>query len=145
MSAAMQLRAELGAIDDTQLLADTLEGETDIFTALDAIIEAASRDDALISAARERIKRLDARKDRLRATALQMLEALELLKIERPLYTASVSRITKAIVTDETALPPQFIRTAPDMIAINKALRAGEEVSGALLSNPTPSLRVQTK
>lgn len=145
MAAAMQLKAELGAIDDTQLVVDTLEGETDVFTVLDTLVEAASRDALLVNAARERIKRIEARQDRLRATVQQMLEALDLHKVERPLYTASLAFNTKAIVTDEAVLPPQYIRHRPDLIGINKALRAGEEVPGATLGNPQPSLRIATR
>jgi len=145
MAAAMQLRAELGAIDDAQLVLDTLDGETDVFDVLDALVEAVSKDSLLIDAARERVKRLEARKDRMRATVQQMLEALELKKVERPLYTASLTYNSKALVTDDTLLPPQYIRHSPDMIGINKALRAGEQIPGATLSNPQPTLRVTTK
>ena len=61
MSAAMQIRAMLGDTEDEKLLADTIDGETDVLEILDRLVEQALADEALVEGARERIKRLEAR------------------------------------------------------------------------------------
>jgi hypothetical protein len=51
-------------------------------------------------------------------------------------------------VTDLDALPDQFWRQPepiPDKLAIARALKAGEAVPGATLSNPQPPLRIQAR
>jgi len=150
MSAAMQLRAELTAddhtiADDDRLLCDVLDGETDVFAVLDRLIENSMADAVLAEMAAARAKRLEARKARLRDTAARMIEALEIKgPIERAAYTASISHRTKAILTDAMQLPEAFFRHSPDMVAVAKALKAGP-VSGAVLSNPQPSLTIRTR
>ena len=131
MSAALQLRqlmiGEDGTIaDDDKLLLDMIEGQTDVLDVLDRVIEASMADAVLAELAAARAKRLKARQDWLRTTALQMLEALDITKpLERAAYTASIQRRAKAIVTDQALLPPSLLRIAPDMVALGKALRAG--------------------
>jgi len=142
ISAAMRIRQTL-LTDDDKLLTDTIDGETDAIALLDAIVEQALADEALVETARERIKRLEARADRRRGIVLAMLEALELHKVERPLFTASVSHRSKPLVSDPAVLPEAFIRRAPDMILLAKALRGGETIDGAVLSNPQPVLTIR--
>ncbi len=49
------------------------------------------------------------------------------------------------IITDEALLSPTMLRTAPDKAAIERALRAGGSVPGAVLSNGGgPQLRITT-
>jgi len=150
MSIAMQLRAEMLAHDgtiehDDKLLLDMIEGSTDVMETLDRVIEASMADAILAELAAARAKRLEARKARLRDKAARMIDALEIRgPIERAAYTASISHRTKAIVTDAAALPTAMLRTAPDMRTIAAALKAGP-VSGAVLSNPQPSLTIRTR
>lgn len=61
---------------------------------------------------------------RSRDVIRKMLEALELTKLERPVFTALIGYRTKAIITDPSALP--------------------EPVSGAELSNPAPVLTIRS-
>jgi hypothetical protein len=150
MSAALQLRhaliSEDGTLaDDDRLLCDTLDGQTNVFDVLDRIIENSMADAVLAELAAARAKRLKARQDRLRATALQMLDALEVRKpLERAAYTASIQHRSKAIITDATLIPQSLLHIAPDMRAIAKALKDGP-VSGAELSNPQPGLVIRTR
>ena len=145
MSAAMQIISELPDDEDHALLLGSLDGETDIFEVLDRVIESSIADKKLAELARERAKRVEERASRSREIALRIIEALGVSPLERPIYTASLMQIRKSIVTNSDELPKEFIRESPDMIAINKALRAGEEVPGAELSNTEPSLRITTR
>jgi hypothetical protein len=143
MSAAMQVKATLPDDDDTRLLIGMLEGETEVFELLDRLAEQAIADKLLAERATERAKRIEARAERSRDVIRKMLDALELQKLERPVFTASIGYRTKAIVTDQAALPADLLRTAPDMHAIARALKDGP-VAGAELSNPSPVLTLRT-
>lgn len=144
MSAVDQIRAMLGEDADPDLRLGMIEGETDALALLDRIIEHVLADETLADGARARAKRLEARADRLRAVVSSVLiDKLGVEKLERPLYTASIGHRAKPVVTDATALPEAFVRHAPDMIAIGKALRQGDSVAGAELSNPAPVLTIK--
>ena len=143
MSAALQVKATLSDDGDDALLLGMLEGETDVFELVDRLAEQAVADKKLAEMASERAKRLEARAARHRDLILRMLEALEVRKLERALFTASVGYRTKAIVTDPEALPETLMRRSPDLHAVAKALKDGP-VDGAELSNPTPVLTLRT-
>ena len=145
MSAAMEAISALPDDGDYGLLISTIEGESDIIEVLDQVIEHAIADGKLVEMARERARRIEARAARTRDVALRILEALGVSPLERPIYTASIMQIRKSIITDAMAVPDKFSRVSVDMIAIGKALRAGEEVPGAELSNAEPSLRITTR
>ena len=145
MSAAMEVISTLPDDEDHALLLGSLEGETDIMEVLDRVIESSIADKKLAEMARERAKRVEERAQKSREIAIRIIEALGVSPLERPIYTASLMQIRKSIVTNSDELPKEFIRESPDMIAINKALRAGEEVPGAELSNTEPSLRITTR
>ena len=144
MSAAMEAISALPDDGDNVLLLNTIEGESDVLEVLDRVVEAAIADKKLAELARERAKRIEARADRARGVALRILEALQVSPLERPLYSASISYPRKPIVTDAMAVPDKFSRVSVDMIAIGKALRAGELIPGAELKNPEPMLTIRT-
>ena len=144
MSAAMEAISALPDDGDNVLLLNTIEGESDVLEVLDRVVEAAIADKKLAELARERAKRIEARADRARGVALQILEALQVSPLERPLYSATISYPRKPLVTNADELPKEMIREAPDMIAIGKALRAGESVPGAELRNPQATLTIRT-
>ena len=144
MSAAMEAISALPDDGDNVLLLNTIEGESDVLEVLDRVVEAAIADKKLAELARERAKRIEARADRARGVALQIIEALGVSPLERGVYTASVSYHRELGSLDESVLPEAFIRRAPDKIAIAKALRAGQEVAGASLGNNAPRLIIRT-
>lgn len=144
MSAAMEIISALPDDDDNALLLGTIEGETDVLEMLDRVVEQSIADNRLADAARERAKRIAARADRAREIALRIIEALGVSPLERPIYTASLTHPRKPLVTNPADLPKAYIRESPDMHAIGKSLRAGEEVPGAVLSNPAPQLTIRT-
>lgn len=147
MSRYMQLRAQGQAEgwwpqDDEDALA-IAESETDILEILDARVERVMQQELLAERAKARAKRLEEAADRERRVILEMVGIIG-EKVQRPLYTASLSYPRKPMVTDESALPEDFIRHAPDKVAIGKALRAGQEIPGAVLGNPMPQLTIRT-
>jgi hypothetical protein len=144
MSAAMEAISALPDDEDYGLLLSTIEGESDILEVLDRVVEHAVADAKLAELARLRARRIEARSDRARDIATRIVEALGVSPLERPVYTCSLTFPRKPLVTDEEALPSAYIRHAPDMIAIGKALRAGETIPGAELKNPAPLLTIRT-
>ncbi len=164
MNAVMELaqvREMLLAIDptiedDQALFQDLLEGEGgDNLAVIERLIEASIESDALADAAKlrladlaERRARFERRSAAYRAVALQALESINLKRLEKPAWTASVAnRPPKVVITDETALLPHFIRTKtePDKALIAAALKNGVTVDGAVLSNPERGITIRTR
>ena len=143
MSAAMQIISELPDDEDHALLLGSLDGETDIFEVLDRVVESSIADNKLAELARERAKRVEERARKSREIALKIIEALGVSPLTRPVYTASLTYPRKPLVTNADELPKEMIREAPDMVAIGKALRAGETIPGAELRNPEPQLTIR--
>lgn len=144
MVAAQRAISELPDDGDNVLLLNTIEGESDVLEVLDRVIEHAIADAKLVELARERAKRIEERAKRTRNVALQIIEALGVSPLERPVYTASVSYHRELGSLDESTLPAEFWRHAPDKVAITKALRAGKEIPGASLGNDQPRLTLRT-
>ena len=144
MSAAMEAISALPDDNDHLLLLGVIEGQSEIFELLDKIVEWSIADKKLAELARERARRIEARSDRTREIATRIVEALGVSPLERPVYTASITYSRKPLVTNADALPGTFIRHAPDLVAIGKALRAGELIPGAELKNPEPMLTIRT-
>ena len=144
MSAAMAAISALPDDEDYGLLISTVEGESDILEVLDRVVEHAVADSKLAELARLRARRIEARADRARDNATRIVEALAISPLERPVYTASITYPRKPLVTNADELPREYIRESADMIAIGKALRAGETIPGAELRNPEPQLTIRT-
>jgi hypothetical protein len=121
-----------------------VESETDVLEILDAYAERVMQRELLADRARARAKRLEEGAEAYRRVVREIMQQIVGDKIQRPLYTASITYPRKPLVTDEDALPKEFIKESPDMIAIGKALRAGEEIPGAELRNPMPQLTLRT-
>jgi len=62
-------------------------------------------------------------------------EDIKKFETKRIRATLSVRAASKTVITDENLIPPQYIRTKfePDTTAIKAAIKAGEEVPGAIL------------
>ncbi len=142
--------------DDEKLFTDMLDGEGgDAMEVLDRVLRAAVHAKTMAKAAKERAAeigeraaRYDRREASLRGAAFAALDALGLSKRELPDLTASIrAGQPVVIVTDADVLPEAFVRVKrePDKTLIGAALKAGNTVEGAELSNSTPSLTVRTK
>ena len=153
------LRAELlgrwpELADDEEAREDTLSGISDLPDMLAAVVRSALADEDTVDALQARIKkmqervaRIELRAIRKRNTALHFMQEARIPRLAPPDFTASLGMGKgRVIVTDEAALPKEYVRTKrePDRKKIGEALRAGDEISGAALSNPEPWLSVRT-
>lgn len=158
IEAVMALKASLGEMigDDAQLLADTMEGQTDIHEAAVAVIESIDDDEVLLAGIAARVEELSARKQRIgkriaaKRTAVEhALSVAGIKKIEAPLFTLSIRNTARGlIVENEAAIPAAFWKTADPTInkaAIRAALKDGEAVPGASLDNGGISLVVHRR
>ena len=137
---------------DEETLADTLEGVSRLPEAIAAVIRSALDDEADCTSIAERIKqlqtrrkRLEDRADRKRALALHFCQEGRLPRIPAPDFTASVSMTKgRVIITGQVDDKWMRIKKEEDKTKIGEALRAGQTVSGAELSNPMPTLVIRT-
>ena len=141
--------------EDEVLLADMLEGTTDLHEFLTLVVHRMLEAkafihgiDVLISEQMARCARFEQRSNAMRTLAFRVMNWAEVRKVELPAATLSIrAGQPKVIITDETALPPDCvrIRTEPDRIAIKEQLMRGERMAGAELSNSEPTLAVRVK
>lgn len=141
-------------LDDDDLRADTLEGETDLYellARLTAVTLNAKAQEAAIKARVEALtQRRDAarnRQDRLRSLIQHLMGEAGLRKVTLPEATLSIGKVAPSvIITDEDQIPAGFVKveTRIDKAAIKAALKDGLEVAGACLSNGGESLTVRT-
>ena len=141
--------------EDEEALALSLASETDATELLSQLVARIGNAKAMgtglaafISDLRARADMLDRRIEAQRALALKIMETAGLKKLELPIASLAVRAGTaKVIITDETALPQDCLRTKvePDKIAIKKKLDEGVAVDGAVLSNAGPVLQVRVK
>lgn len=139
--------------DDAQLLADVLEGQTELNEVMCRLVRT-SRDAQAYAAAikdevtdlRERQERYERRSDAARSVMMALMEASGLPRLEIPIATISVVQGKQTCtITDQDALSLEYLKveTTPRKTEITKALQSGIPVPGAVLSNGAPSLRVR--
>jgi hypothetical protein len=151
LASLLSLRPELE--EDDVLRQDMIEAETGALELIDKLIEAEREAKSLAEAIDVQVKKLLTRGNRfldrraaLRKYIMQIMEAANLPKVERPAATVSIAAgRPKVIITDETRLPDFCVRIKrePNKDAIAKAFKEGRhEIPGATLSNPEPVLRI---
>ena len=161
LSVLKELRFQLMEIDpsigeDETLLIDMLDGEGgDAMQILERLIDSSIEANVLADAAKarradlaERQARFERRRDIMRTMAQSALEALEIRKLERAEWTASLAnRPPKVVITDESLIPDEFmrVRREPDKAALLPKLKAGHTVDGAELSNGGIGITIRTK
>src|SRR5262245_23317255 len=150
-----RIRTQDAQIDE-QALADTVEGLTDLYEILGAIIRAALADQALAIGLEGRIGEMQARRDRLqdraakrRQIAKDVMVELDLKKLTAPDFTASIRPGMPALmVIDEAAVPSIYWEPRPPRLnrqELATDLKQGAEIAGVTLSNPEPVLSVRTR
>ena len=143
-------------LEDEETLADTLEGITDLHEMIAEIIRSALIDEALQAGLRsrledmkQRLSRLEERRDKKRQLALEAMSEVGLRKLEQPDFTASARAGSPSLViVAEDAIPSSYwVPQAPklDRQSMLAKLKRGCVVPGTQLSNPRPILSVRTK
>jgi len=118
---------------------------------LNAIAEDESMEEAISIRQRElaeRKGRFGARRGRVRDVLSDLMQRANLRKLELAEATLSLSNSPQSVrITDENAIPDQFLRIKkePDKAAIKDALKSGDIVAGAELSNGGQSLTIRRK
>ncbi len=150
-----------GADDDAELVADTIEGETNLMEAIEEAIAELDECDVLVTGlkAKEsdfeaRRKAIEKRAERIRALIEQAMLATDQMSMKLPTATLSLSkRAPGLIVTDEADIPAKYWveqpRPAPklDKKALTADLREKDvaPIPGATLDNGSFSLTVRRK
>lgn len=140
--------------EDADLIAATVEGETNLHEAIAAGLTRIMEVEALAETIGATMKRLGERKSRfdaqsehIRTAIVSAMQAGELKKVEHAIGTASLMRVAASvIITDESALPSQFFKPQPpklDKRAVLAALKDGDAISGAQLSNGGVTLSIR--
>jgi len=150
---ALLLSAYPDVEDDAELLADMLEGETNLNGLLERIMSIKFNDEDMDAALELRGKAIQARRERYRARAdamkdlaLSLMQAAKLDKIELTECTLSIRKPNKRVeISDADALPQGYYRT--DKIADKKAIadsfKAGESIPGASYVDGSEGLTVK--
>lgn len=139
--------------DDRECLLDTLEGLTDFQDQLAALARSAASDEAMLEGLTQyQVKLADrrsaiaARMATKRRIVLHYMEDAGIKKITKPDITISRRAIAPSvIITDESKIPSEYLRTKfePDKTKIKEALKDGEPVPGAILSNGSETLALK--
>lgn len=148
-----QVMADYATDDD--LIADMVEAETGLFEAIDAALLRRETDLALaeglseyITTLQKRKRALEDRAEAMRVSILAAMQAAELKKVERPLATISRKPTPPSvIVVEEADIPTQFWKAQPpklDKRELLAALKDGQDIPGALLSNGGETVQVRT-
>lgn len=141
---------------DERTLADTVEGLTDMHEILQAIIRSALVDQALASGLKcrivdmqDRLNRLEDRISKRRQIAKDVMVDLGLKKLTAPDFTASIQPgIPSVMIIDEDAVPKSYWEPGQPRLRrqlLAHDLKQGEEVAGAVLTEPQPFLSVRTR
>lgn len=152
------LRHEGGA-DDAELVADAIEGETNLLEAISAALDEIDECDVIEAGCKAKAAEFEARgsvaakrRDRIRAAIEQAMVATEQPSLRLPAATLSITRRPPGlIVTNEADIPARFYVQPPapppklDKKALLAALNANEAIPGAGLDNGTVSLTVRRK
>lgn len=141
-------------VDDEQAREDAIEGETNFKDVLSAAVARCAEIDALSEAIKAQSDKLRARRDRLenqaellRVAITSAMQVAEIDKIELPSHTLTVKATPpKVLVTDESAIPSRFFVPQDPKLslkAVGEALKAGESIPGATLSNGGSTLQIR--
>jgi hypothetical protein len=135
--AALDLKESIAAVagEDDELLADMIEGETDLFEIIDRLIARRAENMALAAGAAKHIETMCGRRERFESLAeqdrtliTQALVIAELPSVRRPVATLSLSaRAARLVIDDEAAIPSSFWKVGDprlDKIALAEAVKA---------------------
>ena len=149
------LREHPELLEDDELKLDLIEGEG-FNEVLGQVVGKSIEAESMASAIKLRIDSLNERRSRFlsqhqfwRAVALRLMQSVELNKIQLTEATVSVTKGRLGVVLTGKLenMPNKFkrIKVEADKKALLDALKAGESIEGATLSNGPPTLTIRTK
>ena len=141
---------------DDQLISDFLEGETEVLEIMDIIQESITERNIMLTGLKEHIESLLDRKrrfengiEKLRAVMTFVAIRSNQKKFIRPHYTASLKETPEKLkIEDESSIPSSFFKVpapALDKTALRNALKEGQEVTGALLTEKGVTMQIRSK
>lgn len=155
--AAKSLLASLAGIlgDDAELIANTVEGETDLHRELELavarIVEIDGMVDAIVAMKKTltaRESRLDAQRETLRTAVGVAMEIAGMKRLEMPLGTVTLKNVPpKLVVVSEEDIPARFWQPSDPRLnkkAILDELKEKLPVAGCTLSNGSTTIQVRT-
>ncbi len=141
-------------VDDEELMRDMLEGNTRFDSIMDRLLSDMRDNEALAEASSQRIGKIRERQTRLthRAQFLRSLmhRLLTLTGLRSvALAEAKISVVNspeKVIITDESAIPDELMKITkePNKTAIKNAIKSGQVIPGATMSNGGTTISVRT-
>ena len=160
--AAKKLLANIrasGEGDDAELIADTIEGETDLLEAIGEAVNELDENDIIIAGGEAKIEQVQGRvsatkkrSERIRAAIEQAMIATDQTTLRLPTATITLSkRAPGLIITNEADIPADYWieqeRPAPklDKKALLSDLKDKKPVAGATLDNGSYSLTLRRK
>lgn len=154
--AARALLANLRDVigDDDQAVEDFLEGETGLKEAIATAVEMVLEWETFAAALKTRMDEMAARRERMttraeaaRAAIASAMGSVELRNLTLPEATLSLKATPpKVVVTNEVEIPAKFwVAQDPklDKKALLSALKDGQTIDGATLSNGSASLQIR--
>lgn len=153
---AIDIRRMLREQDDPQLILDMIEGSTELHEAILVVHDEIQEDAILAGGLKAAIETLQSRQARIeksietrRQIILSAMVKAEIDTIKSPVVTLSTKNTPpKTIITEEAQIPAKFWKAQDptlDKRALAEALKAGEIVPGAELSNGGITLGVRVK
>ena len=141
---------------DEETLLDTLEGITDLTEMIVSVIRSREHDIALIVALKTRLSDMQARMERLNQRAetkkqivTSVMDRANFKKIEAPEFTISCRPTPPSLLVDEEGRIPEkyWVPQSPrlDRRGITEALKNGESIPGAILSNGGMTIQVRRR
>lgn len=141
--------------DDIDLLADMIEGETDLLRILEKAVSARQEAVSMAEAIKsregdlsERRKRFERQADSIKRTIQALMEVAGQDKITLPEATISITSARTIVnVMDLEALPQGFFKSERKALSkeIKTALEAGEKIPGAELVLGDNGLMIRTR
>jgi Siphovirus Gp157 len=154
--AARLLLAQMADIigDDEEARRGLVEGETNLHEAVSSAIKMIGEDKAAIAAIKEyacklgdRAGRLEKRVENTRTAIAVAMDLASEKSIQTPFGTVSLKDTPRiAVVTEESDIPSTFWKPQPnklDKTALTKALREGQAIPGASLSNGGTTIAIK--
>lgn len=139
--------------EDDQLMADTLEGETDFRAVMSKLVAMDREANAMAEAVKAQMSQMAERKARwtrkseaMRSLMHKLMDAATARKLTLPEATISVRNVPPAVqITDENAVPDEYAvyERKIDKAALKKALQYGGSVSGATLGNGSETISIR--